>query len=80
MLNQIKPGDIYAVAVATLPDEDIDHHCSDLYLKVTPASDSILGRLENKSLLSIFRDPDGVGWYDLPFCFTPYPENPSKYQ
>ena len=80
MLNQIKPGDIYAVAVATLPDEDIDHHCSDLYLKVTPASDAILGRLENKSLLSIFRDPDGVCWYDLPFCFTPYLENPSKYQ
>lgn len=79
MLNQIKPGDIYAVAVATLPAEDIDHHYSDLYLRATPASDAILRRLENKSLLSRFCDPDGVVWYDLPFCFTPYWENPTKY-
>lgn len=80
MLDQIKPGDIYAAAVATLPAEDIDHHGSDLYLKITPAAAALVGRLENKALLSRFRDPDGVGWYDLPFCFTPYWENPSKYQ
>lgn len=79
MLDQIKPGDIYAAAVATLPPEDIDHHSSDLYLKITPAAAALVARLENKALLSRFRDPDGVAWYDLPFCFTPYWENPSKY-
>lgn len=77
--DKIQPGEIYAVALATLPAEDIDHHNSDLYLKRTPAAVALVARLENKALLSVFRDPDGVAWYELPFCFTPYWENPSKY-
>jgi hypothetical protein len=40
---------------------------------------AIIQRLENKSLLSIFRDPSGAAWYELPFCYTPYWENPSKH-
>lgn len=40
---------------------------------------ALVDRLENKSLLSVFRDPAGVPWYELPFCFTPYWENPAKY-
>lgn len=77
--NILTPAEIYAVAVATLPPEDIDHHASDLYLKRTPAAVALVDRLENKSLLSVFRDPAGVPWYELPFCFTPYWENPAKY-
>ena len=77
--NTIKPGEVYAVAIATLPARDIDFHNSDLYLKRTPEADAIIARLENKVLLSTFRDPDGVAWYDLPFCFIPFWENPRKY-
>ena len=33
--EKLQPGEIYAVAFATLPPEDIDHHASDLYLKRT---------------------------------------------
>lgn len=77
--NKLQPGEVYAVAVQTLPPEDIDHHNSDLYLKRTPASKAIIDRMENKVLLSVFRDSSGVAWYELPFCFTPYWENPSKY-
>lgn len=77
--DKIKPGEICAAALATLPAEDIDHHESDLYLKRTPAAIALVNRLTTKSLLSVFRDPDGVEWYDLPFCFAPYWENPSKY-
>lgn len=79
MVEKITLGEIYAVAVATLPAEDIDHHGSDLYLKITPATSALVGRLENKALLSRFRDSDGVSWYELPFCFTPYWANPRKY-
>lgn len=79
MKHKLKPHEIYAIALATLPAEDIDHHNSDLYLKKTPAAAAIVTRLENRSLLSVFRDPDGVAWYELPFCFTPFWENPSKY-
>lgn len=77
--KKLQPGEIYTAAVASLPPEDIDHHGSDLYLKRTPAAVALVSRLENRSLLSVFRDPDGAAWYDLPFCFTPYWENPSKY-
>lgn len=79
MVEKITPSEIYALAVATLPAGDIDHHNSDLYIKRTPAAVALVARLENKALLSTFRDPDGVVWYDLPFCFAPYWENLSKY-
>lgn len=57
--KKLQPGEIYAAALARLPAEDIDHHASDLYLRRTPASISLVNRLENRSLLSVFRDPDG---------------------
>ena len=78
-LDKIQPGEVYAVALATLPAEDIDHHNSDLYLRRTSASMSIIARLDPQALLTMFRDSDGVVWYELPFCFTPFWENPSKY-
>ena len=77
--KKLQPGEIYAAALATLPAEDIDHHASDLYLRRTPAAIALVNRLENRSLLSVFRDPDGQPWYDLPFCFTPYWDNPSRH-
>lgn len=73
--KKLQPGEIYAAAVATLPAEDIDHRESDLYLRHTPAAIALANRLTTKSLLSVFRDPDGAVWYDLPFCYTPYWEN-----
>ena len=73
--KKLQPGEIYAAAVATLPADHIDHHESDLYLKRTPAAIALVNRLTTKSLLSVFRDPDGVAWYDLPFCYTPYWES-----
>lgn len=77
--EKLQPGNIYAAALATLPAEDIDHHYSDLYLKRTPAAEALVARLDNKALISTFRDPGGAVWYDLPFCFIPYWENPSKH-
>ena len=77
--KKLNPGEIYAAAVAILPAEDIDHHASDLYLKRTPEATALVNRLENKALLSVFRDPDGVARYELPFCFSPYWDNPKKY-
>lgn len=80
MKKDLTPGTIYAAAVAALPADDIDHHASDLYLKRTPAAVALVGRLDNTALLSTFRSQiDGGIWYELPFCFTPYWENPGKY-
>lgn len=79
-MKNLTPGTIYAAAVAALPAGDIDHHASDLYLKRTPAAEKLVGRLDNTALLSTFRSQiDGCIWYELPFCFNPFWENPSKY-
>ena len=69
----IEPGEMHAAAAAKLPPEDIDHHESDLYIRKTPESDALIGRLTSKSLLSRFRSQlDGCIWYELPFCWSPY--------
>ena len=81
MKKDLTPSTIYTAAVAALPACDIDHHASDLYIKRTPAAVALVERLGNKALLSTFRSQiDGCIWYELPFCFTPFWENPSKYQ
>jgi hypothetical protein len=79
MDNKLNPGDIYAAALEALPPQDIDHSGSDLYLRKTPAAKALIQRLSNRAMLSSFTDSDGCAWYDLPFCFTPYWENPRKY-
>lgn len=79
MNNTLNPGDIYAAALEALPPQDIDHCGSDLYLRKTPAATALIQRLTNKAMLSSFTDSDGCAWYDLPFCFTPYWENPTQY-
>lgn len=77
--KKLTPGEIYAAAVELLPAKDIDHHASDLYLRKTPDSTALVNRLTTKVLLTTFRGTDGYIWYELPFCFTPFWENPSKY-
>ena len=79
MKKDLTPGTIYAAAVEVLPACDIDHHYSDLYLKRTHAAVDLVERIDNTVLLSVFRDPDGVVWFELPFCFSPYWESPKKY-
>lgn len=74
MNNQdiLLPSTIYAAAVAALPASDIDHHASDLYLKVTAESRGLLNRFKYKHLVETFVSGiDGKLWYDLPFCYDP---------
>ena len=80
MKKDLTPGTIHAVAVAALPARDIDHHNSDLYLRVTQESTALIARFQYRHTVTTFVDNiDHVLWYDLPFCFTPFWENPSKY-
>ena len=65
-------SDIYTKAVETLPAEDIDHHETDLYLRVTDASRDLVNRYKYKGSVSTFVDQiNGVLWYDIPFAYTP---------
>lgn len=71
--GEVNPSNIYSILVKELPAKDIDHHESDLYVRKTPKSTEIINKLNNKSLLSTFRDQiDNDIWYDLPFCYTPF--------
>lgn len=68
----IAPSDIHAEAVRLLPPQDIDHHASDLYIRVTPASKALIARFQYNKLVKTFRDCiEGDIWYDLPFCYDP---------
>ena len=67
----MKPSEILkAVKAAQIPAAHIDHHASDLYLKVTPETTQIINQLENKSLLTTFTDNiDKELWYEIPFAY-----------
>ena len=69
--EKIMPSEIYDIAVSKLPSEDIDHHNSDLYIKVTPESKKLVETLEYKDsgMLTTFKDDEGATWYELPFCY-----------
>lgn len=71
-MKDLTPASIHAEAVATLPACDIDHHATDLYIKVTPESKRLLERFLYRHMVTIFRDNiDHELWYDLPFCYIP---------
>lgn len=72
--EEIEPGSIYEKAKAILPKEDIDHHETDLYLRVSPKSTELVNSMKyrNSGMITTFKDNiDGDMWYDLPFCY-PY--------
>jgi hypothetical protein len=61
---------IYDKAVSNLPARDIDHHRSDLYLRVTPASTVLVNEYEFKNQVTTFKDNiEHVLWYDIPFAY-----------
>ena len=69
----ITPGEVYEIAVASMDPADIDHHETDLYLRVNDVSRVIIGALDNTALLSIFISniEPRAPWYELPFCYIP---------
>lgn len=71
MNKDLTPATIHAAAAA-LPACDIDHHASDLYIRVTPESLSLINRFQYRHMVKTFVDNiDHVLWYDLPFCYDP---------
>ena len=64
---------LYEKAVSILPPSHIDHHESDLYLKCSEESDTLLAEYEFKNQVKIFIDNlDHCLWYDIPFAYLPY--------
>lgn len=70
--EEIEHGSIYEKAKAILPKEDIDHHETDLYLRVSPKSTELVNSMKyrNSGMITTFKDNiDGDMWYELPFCY-----------
>ena len=60
-----------------IPPEEIDHHYSDLYVKVSLKSKSILEEFMQTSpircFVEHFKANDGSGWwYDIAFAYDPF--------
>lgn len=69
------PGELYNTMLNATTPAERDHHVSDLYIKVTPATMRIIDRYEFSSQVSSFRDqtdPLRALWYDIPFAYLPY--------
>lgn len=61
---------ICELALMQMPPEDIDHHGSDLYLRVTPESKKLVEEYDYRSTVGMFIDNiDHVPWYDVPFAW-----------
>lgn len=79
MKKDLMPSTLYLEAVKTLPACDIDHHASDLYLRVTKASEKLFLRYEYQNQVSTFvSNIDGKLWFEFPFCFLPFWEAKDK--
>ena len=62
----------YERVISTIPAEDIAHHETDLYLRVTSASKALIDEYDYKRLVTMFVDNiDRVLWYDVPFAYDP---------
>lgn len=61
---------IYQEAIEKMNKKDIDHYCSNLYLKVNEMSKKIINNYEFKDAVSTFIDDiDKEEWYDIPFGY-----------
>lgn len=64
---------IYEQAKELMQPSDIDHHESDLYLKVTPESETLVRDYEfRRNVKRFISNIDRSVWFDIPFAFDPF--------
>jgi hypothetical protein len=64
---------IYEKAVQQMKREEIDNHCSDLYLKKNAISNKLVDEYEFKQNVKTFKDNiTHTTWYDIPFAYDPF--------
>ena len=53
-----------------MKETDFDHHCSDLYVRVTPISKAFLATYKYKNMVTVFIDNiEHVPFYEIPFAY-----------
>ncbi len=64
---------LYETAVELMNKDEISHHESDLYLKITPVSLELVGNHEFGCNVTRFTSKiDGRLWFEIPFAYDPY--------
>ena len=67
----IQANELYAKAVEQ--KIEMDHHESDLYLKVTKESEALIADYEFKQSVKKFKRNGGnAWWFDIPFGYSPF--------
>lgn len=65
--------DNFMIALKDIPDKDIDHYETDLYLRKTPATtkliQTVLPDSFKKNVTTFIDNIDKVPWYEIPFAF-----------
>ena len=68
--GRITGTEVLVYARELMAENEIDHHESDLYLKVNEASTAIRDNYENNWMVTTFVDNiDHERWYEFPFCY-----------
>ena len=50
----------------------VDNHESDLYVKVSPESTTIIKKYKFRMITTFKSQIDNTLWYDIPFAYTPW--------
>lgn len=68
---KITPSNIHRILAEGMPEKQLSHWYSDLYVKVTPYSKAIVNRYEYKHLVKTFVDQiDNELWFEIPFVYN----------
>lgn len=74
------PAELYDEIVKVAKPEEIGNWMSDLECKVTDATTAVVNQYKYRRQVMIFHSMiDGTLWYDIPFAFTPWRNDPKKY-
>ena len=80
---KMTPRELYEALVAAMPADQIDHHESDLYVKVTDTSMKILhqsGLIRGHGYTTFVDQITKTLWYDIAFCYSPFWEEHARKQ
>lgn len=74
------PAELYEEIVKVTTPEQRGNWCSDLQCRVTRDTERVIDRYQYRHLVTSFHSRiDGTLWYEIPFAFTPWWNNPHKY-
>jgi hypothetical protein len=69
--GKISFADIHRLAIEQMDANDIDNHCTDLYLRRNEISTALVRRYESSALVTTFRcNVECSMWYEIPFAYN----------